>query len=110
MKKFKKISYIILIAVIAVLSFIIYSNATKDNNSENKTITQLKYFESKFVELLNSMNNIQTRNYGIAVGEITKEKEKKSNNQSSSSGESSGGGSSSSQGSGSDSGGGGSSR
>lgn len=65
MKKFRKITYVILILIIIVLSFTIYTNANKDNskNEGDKTISEIKFIESKLVDLLNKMNGIETRNY-----------------------------------------------
>lgn len=75
MKKFKNIGYIILIFIIVILGFVIYSNASKkDNNEQNEKIfSEIKYVESKLVSLFNEMNKIESRNYNIAVGEVSKE-------------------------------------
>ena len=68
MKKFKKIAYIILIIIIVVLSLTIYTSASKDNedNTSDKTLTEIKFLESKLTSLFNKMNNIETRNYKIS--------------------------------------------
>lgn len=75
MKKFKKIAYIILIIIIIILSLTIYTNANKNNEQDeyDKAFSEIKFLESKIVNLLNSMNNIETRNYKISYGEISKE-------------------------------------
>lgn len=104
MKKFKRIAYIILILIVAILSLTIYTNATENNsNSEKeKTFTELKYVETKLIDLLNTMNNIKTKNYDLEVGELSKESTQKATQDSSSGqgsqGGSSGGGQSGSQG------------
>lgn len=97
MKKFKFLIYLILIIMIGVLTFFIFKNINKNNNeiTNGKTVSETKYFETKIVDLLNSMNNIETRNYSIAISKLpnqsgsTKEKEKSSGDNSG--GESSGG-------------------
>lgn len=75
MKNFKRIAYIVLVAVIVILAFTIYSNAVKNNkgNDNSKALAEIKFMESKLVELFNKMNNIETRNYQISYGEISKE-------------------------------------
>lgn len=104
MKKFRKISYILLIVIIIVLSFTIYTNASNKNKEENqtdKTFSEILYIESKLVDVLNSMNNIETKNYNVSVRDITKESSKEKSggtteelNSSSSGGQSSSGGAS----------------
>lgn len=93
MKNLKRIAYIVLILIIAILGFMIYSNASKDddNNQNEKTFSEIKYVESKLVELFNEMNKIESRNYNIAIGEVSKETEKSSSEESSSSSGSGGG-------------------
>ena len=102
-KKFKKIAYIILVIVILLLAYVIYSNATKigEDNQKEKTISEIRYLDTKFVDLFNSMNNIQTRNYKIYTAKIEESRSEESTNSSSNSSDSSGGGESSDQGSGS---------
>ena len=93
MKNLKRIAYIVLILIIVILGFMIYSNASKDddNNQNEKTFSEIKYVESKLVELFNEMNKIESRNYNIAIGEVSKETEKSSSEESSSSSGSGGG-------------------
>ena len=59
MKKFKKISYILLIVIIIVLGFVIYSISASDTKQDvkEKTKSEIYYFESKFVYMLNSQKN-----------------------------------------------------
>ena len=100
MKKFKNIAYILLVFIIIILGFVIYSNANKDDkNEENeKIVSEIKYVESKLVNLFNEMNKIESRNYNIAVGEVSKEVTQQSSTESSSSSGSGGGSSGSSSG------------
>lgn len=93
MKNLKRIAYIVLILIIAILGFIIYSNASKsdENNQNEKAFSEIKYVESKLVELFNEMNKIESRNYNIAIGEVSKETEQSSSEESSSSSGSGGG-------------------
>ena len=93
LKNLKRIAYIVLILIIAILGFMIYSNASKDddNNQNEKTFSEIKYVESKLVELFNEMNKIESRNYNIAIGEISKDTTQSSSGESSSSSGSGGG-------------------
>ena len=93
MKNLKRIAYIILILIVLVLGFVIYSNASKgdDNNQNEKAFSEIKYIESKLVELFNEMNKIESRNYNIAIEEISKETTQSSSGESSSSSGSGGG-------------------
>ena len=85
MKNLKRIGFMILIVIIAILGFVIYSNANKinENNQEEKVFSEIKYVESKLVQLFNEMNKIESRNYSIAIGEISKDSSSQSNGQSS---------------------------
>ena len=73
MKKFKRIAYVFLIIIIAVLAVILYNNESKgnENNTKEKGFSEIEFIETKLVSLLNNMNNIETRNYTISVSEIT---------------------------------------
>ena len=75
MKNLKKIGYIVLIVIVIVLGFVIYSNASKgnENSGQEKVVSEIKYVESKLVQLFNEMNKIETRNYSITIGEISKD-------------------------------------
>lgn len=74
MKNFKRVAYIALLLIVAILSFTVYTNANKENsNGQEKTFTELKYLESKLINLMNTMNNINTKNYEIEVGNLSKE-------------------------------------
>ena len=103
MKKFKKIAYIILIAIILVLIFTLYVNATKDNgiDQKQKTLTEIELIESKLVNLCNTMNNISFENYKL---EVSKEEQQESKESSSGDGNSSNGGSQGGSGGGNSSG------
>ena len=88
MKKFKVFGYVILILIIGVLSYSIYSLAKEDpkEDNENKILSEIRYVEAEFTDLFNTMNNIETRNYGIEVDELSKETSKKMEEGSSDSG------------------------
>ncbi len=102
MKKFKNIAYILLVFIIIILGFVIYSNANKNSENEEseKIVSEIKYVESKLVDLFNEMNKIESRNYNIAVGEVSKEATQQSSGGSSSSSGSDGGSSGTSSGEG----------
>ena len=83
MKKYKKIAYILLMVIIAILSVTIYANASKENkeSQKEKNVSEIKFLESKLVNLFNEMNNIEARNYDISVSEISNEaKDQKNSN------------------------------
>ena len=100
MKKFKILGFIVLILIIVVLSYSIYVLAKENpqENQENKILSEIRYVEAEFTDLFNTMNNIETRNYGVEIDELSKETAEKMKESESSS---SGGGQSSSSGSGS---------
>lgn len=87
MKKFKTIGYIVLILIIAILSYSIYSVAKEDpeKDSKNKILSEIRYVEAEFTDLFNTMNNIETRNYGVEIDELSKETAEKMKEESSSS-------------------------
>ena len=95
MKKFKIISYIILFIVFVILALTVYTSATQNNEEDGKEklTSEIKYLDTKLVDLFNHMNNIETRNYKIYT----------SNTEESGSTQNSGSGSSEGQGGGSDS-------
>ena len=69
MKKIQKIAYIILVAIIVVLFYAIYVNASKNNqiDQKQKTLTEIEWIESKIINLCNTMNNISFENYKLEV-------------------------------------------
>lgn len=77
MKKFKRISYIFLIIVIAILTVIIYGTISTGNNKneKGKVLAEIEFLEMKLETMLNQMNNIETRNYDVSVSEISKQKQ-----------------------------------
>lgn len=72
LKKFKIISYIILVIVLVVLALTVYTSATQNNEQDEKekATSEIRYLDTKFVDLLNNMNNIETRNYQIYTTKI----------------------------------------
>ncbi len=91
MKKYKKIAYIILIVVVAVLSILLYENISKGNEQDQKekSFSEIEFLEEKLIGLFNTMNNIQTRNYTISIEKITKQAKNQKEESSSSSSNSS---------------------
>ena len=75
MKKFKILIYIVVITIIGLISFIIFKNInnSQNKNQEGKEIAEIKYIEVRLVDLLNAMNNIETRNYSISSSKISKQ-------------------------------------
>lgn len=94
MKRIKGIAYVIVIVIVMVLSLTIYTNASKNNekNQKEKIFAEVKLIEGKIANLLNSMNNIEARNYSVITSELSKATTEKSSsdNSSSKSGSSSG--------------------
>lgn len=82
MKKFQKIAYIILVAIIVVLFYVIYVNASKNNqvDQKQKTLTEIEWIESKIINLCNTMNNISFENYKLEV-KMEEQESKTSNSQ-----------------------------
>ena len=97
MKNIKRIAYVILFVIVLVLSLTIYTNASKNSEKDqkDKVFSQIKYMEGKIANLLNSMNNVEVRNYSVVTSEMSKATTEKSKSQNSSSSSSSEGGGSS---------------
>ena len=72
MKKFKIISYIVLLIVLVVLVLTVYTSATQNDEQDEKekAIAEIRYLDTKLVELFNNMNHIETRNYQIYTTKI----------------------------------------
>ncbi len=72
MKKFKIISYIVLLIVLVVLALTVYTSATQNNEDDEKqkVVSEIRYLDTKLVDLFNNMNNIETRNYQISTTKI----------------------------------------
>lgn len=73
MKKYKKIAYLLLIIIIAILSVALYANANREDkeSKKNKNFSEVEFLETKLLNLVNEMNNIQTRNYDISANKIS---------------------------------------
>lgn len=100
----RKIGYIVLFVIVLVMSLTIYTNASKkdENSQKEKVFSEIKFLETKLVNLFNTMNNIDTRNYKVTTSEFSKETIETTEKSSNSGGEtqqngSSGGGSGSSR-------------
>ncbi len=100
LKNIRRIAYVLMIAIVVILSLTIYTNASKDNSKsqKDKAFAQIKYMEGKIANLLNSMNQIEVRNYRVVTSEMSEAttEKSKSENSSSSGGTGKGGGGSSS--------------
>lgn len=83
MKKYKKIAYVLLIIIIAVLSVTVYANASKENeeSKKEKNFSEVEFLETKLLNLCNEMNNIETRNYDISASEISTQAENQKNSE-----------------------------
>ena len=71
----KIIAFIILLIVVIIFSYLIYSNATKNDENilKDKVVTEIKYLEVKLVNIANRMNNITTQNYKVTSKEVEEE-------------------------------------
>lgn len=100
MKKYSKTLYIIFALIILLLGFFIYRVSGKngaDEDVKDKTLSEIKFLESKFLDLFNQLNNISFENYTISSTQIKQDKSQKQQSAGeSSSGESTGSGDSSS--------------
>lgn len=92
MKKYTKITYIVLILIILLFGFFVYKVLGKNGSNQDiksKALSEIKYIDSKFLDLFNKVNNIEFENYKISSTEIKKEEtENKSSSSSQSSGSS----------------------
>lgn len=87
MKKYTKISYILLIIIVLLFGFFIYKVSGKNKSSEDvksKSISEIKHLESKFLNLFNQLNNVSFENYTISSTEIKKQESEAQNSKSSS--------------------------
>ncbi len=76
MKKYARIAYIFLIIVILLSIFLVYKVSGKDESQEKiqeKSLSSIKYFDNKFTDLFNEINNIKFENYTISVTEPKEE-------------------------------------
>ena len=91
MKKFKIISYIILLIVLVVLALTVYTSATQNNEQDEKgkVTSEIRYLDTKLVDLFNNMNNIETRNYQIYTTKIEESRSAENSGGGSSGGDSS---------------------
>lgn len=75
MENFKKIAYLILITVVIILSYIVYSNANINENSNvdinDKVLSEIKYIETTLVDIINDMYNLNDENYEVLANDIT---------------------------------------
>lgn len=105
MKKFKIISYMVLLIVLVVLALTVYTSATQNNEDDEKqkAVSEIRYLDTKLVDLFNNMNNIETRNYQISTTKIEESRAAENSGSGSSSSEGGENSSDSNSGSGSDS-------
>ena len=72
LKKYRIIAYIFLITIIIVISSVIYVNANKnpEEDQKQKISSEMEFLESKLLDLANMMNNIQTSKYSVTVKDV----------------------------------------
>lgn len=75
MTNFKKISFVFILLFCVITSIVIYSNVSKassaNSNIKEKTLEEIKYFESKIIYMFNSLNNIEFENYKLSIEDIS---------------------------------------
>lgn len=70
-KRMKMISFISIFVVLIVLGCVIFSNATKSENTiEDKINSEIEYLEVKLVNIANRMNNVTVQNYKVTIKEV----------------------------------------
>ena len=72
LKKYRIIAYIVLITIIIVISSVIYVNANKnpEEDQKQKISSEMEFLETKLLDLANMMNNIQTSKYSVTVKDV----------------------------------------
>lgn len=76
MKKYARIAFIFIILLILLSIFLVYKVSGKDESQEKiqeKSLSSIKYFDNKFTDLFNEINNIKFENYTISVTEPKEE-------------------------------------
>lgn len=78
MKKYKIIAYITLIIIVLLCGFFVYKvfakNDAGNEKLKEKSLSEIKYIDSKFISLFNQMNNIKFENYKISSTEAKTQK------------------------------------
>ena len=87
MDKTKRRVYLLLVIIIFIATIYVYILQNRNNNNQTgkRTKSEIYFLENTIVTLLNSVNNIETRNYNVSIEEIPnneRESNKKNNNQS----------------------------
>lgn len=85
MRKYTKIAYVAVILLIILIGFFMYKVSGKNEKNEDiksKTLSEIKYIESKFLNLFNQINNINFDKYKISASEIKESEQKQSSNSS----------------------------
>lgn len=84
-KKYIMIAVVIILIVGLIYCIYTYSHSNNNNNEKNKALSEIQYLENKFVNMFNSLNNIQYENYKIFSDKIDEKNNQKSQSQTSSS-------------------------
>lgn len=86
MKKYTRIAYLVIIVLILLFGFFVYKVSGKnstDGDVKEKSLSEIKYLESKFLNLFNQLNNINFENYTISATKISEEQSEKQSSSSS---------------------------
>ncbi len=84
MSKFKIITILFILLIIISLIIVVWKSAANESDIDinNKTLSEIKYFESKVIYMFNALNNIEFENYQISIDDVSEKSQKSSNNSS----------------------------
>lgn len=83
MKLYNKIAIAFSLIVVILLIFIVVNSIATNEKVDlrEKTISEIKYFESKLVKMYNLLNNIEFENYQISISDVSEKSKKSSDNE-----------------------------
>ncbi len=72
MKKGKVFLYILLLIILCAIIYFVIKNINQKDETyvDDKYLSEVKYIESELVNMLNTMNNIETRNYSVSISKL----------------------------------------
>lgn len=72
MKKGKVFLYILLLIILCAIIYFVIKNINQKDETyvDDKYLSEVKYIESELVNMLNTMNNIETRNYSVYISKL----------------------------------------
>ena len=73
LKIYNKIAYLVIIVIVIAAGFFLYKVFGEHDIEEqksDKTLSEVKYLESKFQDIFNQLNNIKFENYEISSSKV----------------------------------------